>query len=243
MRVHQTSTFVTDLVRSAAAGGVAPAAFQRDYAWTRDDVEALWTSLLRGWPVGSFLLWEPAQGLLPAVGRTRIGPVEARPEEGCSLLLDGQNRLASLAWSLLPPGAERPHKALLSPVERETWDRSVALVCDPDLDRVLFVPADEADNGLRIPVSALADTRQRMDAFRGLLARGASDAVFKWFDDVENRLRNARAAVTVLERATAAEAVEAFTHIARVGQPVTAAEVADAIGWLDRDVPALPAPR
>lgn len=243
MRVRQNADFLIEQVRSAAAGRLVPAAFQRPYVWTRDDVEALWTSLSRGWPIGSLLIWQPPRDLPMAdAGRLRLGPVEASGGEWTSMLLDGQNRMATVAWSLLDPGSRRPDDADLSPVERDTWDPSHALVCDYETRSVRFVPATEAGEGYRFPAACLVDSIAMNRAFRAVWARGMQeDEPLQWMDNLANTVRDARVAVTVLENATPQEAVEAFRHVARVGQPVTAEDVEAALEWVLRT--GTPAPR
>src|SRR5690349_21466967 len=64
--------------------------FQRGYVWNRDQVRGLMRSLYRGYPVGSFLIWE-----------TESDSTTVRGSDGASagpklLLLDGQQRVTSL---------------------------------------------------------------------------------------------------------------------------------------------------
>lgn len=241
MHVRQSACFLTDPLDDARLGLLVPAAFQRPYQWSRDDVEALWTSLAKGWPIGSFLIWEPPQGLAQA-SRPRLGPVmpDASPARSGrrtapqrpSLILDGQNRLASLAWSLHPPGGARPAHGELFPAEADTWDPSAALVCDWQEDRIRFVPSEEASCGLRLPVAALADTSLMWRACMPMLGLPGGDDAIGWFDRLAKAFRSARAVVTVLEDATPGEAVEAFRHIAKAGQPVQDEDIKSALTWL-----------
>lgn len=243
MRVRQQTDFLLGRVREAAAGLLVPAAFQRPYVWTRDDVEALWTSLSRGWPIGSLLLWQPPHGTsMERAGRRRLGPIDASGDRWASMLLDGQNRMASLAWSLIQPGDPRPDPADLTPVERETWDPSHTLVCDWESRSVRFVPAAEATEGYRYPVACLVDSIRMNRQGRAMWNSGLTDEEpFEWVNELARTVLEARSAVTVLENATPAEAVEAFRHIARVGQPVRAEDVEAALSWLEAPPP--PAPR
>lgn len=239
MHVRQQTDFILGRIREAAAGLLVPAAFQRPYVWTRDDVEALWTSLSRGWPIGSLLLWQPPRDLpLDRAGRRRLGPIEAADGKWATMLLDGQNRMATIAWSLLGPDDLRPDASTLSPIERETWESSQTLVCDWESRSVRFVPAAEAEDGYRFPVSCLVDNRAMNRLARSMWSAGLQDDnPIRWMDDLAQSVREARAAVTVLEDATPAEAVEAFRHVARVGQPVTAEDIEAALSWLSEPDP------
>ena len=84
-----------DLFARAERGELQLPDFQREYIWNTDRVRTLITSVLRGYPIGSFLALD-----------TRNSPVRFRPRplaglqvEGVEpglLLLDGQQRLTSL---------------------------------------------------------------------------------------------------------------------------------------------------
>lgn len=71
-------------------GSIALPVFQRGYVWSRKQVSELFTSLYKGYPVGSLLIWETSS---PEV-QTRGGmPSPATPRH---ILLDGQQRMTSL---------------------------------------------------------------------------------------------------------------------------------------------------
>jgi hypothetical protein len=71
-------------------GSIALPEFQRGYVWNRDQVRGLISSLYRGYPVGSFLVWQTqAEGLSTRGDQpASLGVV--------NLLLDGQQRITSL---------------------------------------------------------------------------------------------------------------------------------------------------
>jgi hypothetical protein len=65
--------------------------FQRGYVWKRPAVRSFLTSLYRGYPTGSFLIWKT-----PEPGKIR-GPQDLDPESKYfELILDGQQRLTSI---------------------------------------------------------------------------------------------------------------------------------------------------
>ncbi len=246
MRIEQGTGFLLSHLRDATRGAMLPAAFQRSYAWDRGDVEALWTSVLEGFPIGSLLQWRPDQGLpLERMGRQRLGPVEASGERWSTLLLDGQNRMASLAWSMLAPDGPRPDTTLLSPVERQTWDPSHMLVCDWRTRSVHFVPVEDADDGYRFPAYCLDDNKSFNRTMRAMWNAGQTDDEFYvWADGVGNRLREARVTSVVLDNATPAEAMRAFQHIAKVGKPVSTSDLESAMAWFEQEASSDPdAPR
>jgi uncharacterized protein with ParB-like and HNH nuclease domain len=46
------------LVQQAVNGDIAIPEFQREYVWTKDQVRDLLDSLIKGYPIGSFLIWD-----------------------------------------------------------------------------------------------------------------------------------------------------------------------------------------
>ncbi|MGH8907619.1 MAG: DUF262 domain-containing protein [Egibacteraceae bacterium] len=98
MRVSATTYDLEDLVTEAWAGRIRVPHFQRDFRWTRRDVIRLFDSIVKGYPIGSLLLWvRPAEAQ-----RIRLGALEidAPRMEQALWVVDGQQRITSLANAL-----------------------------------------------------------------------------------------------------------------------------------------------
>src|SRR5665213_1832452 len=91
---------VEDLIRYARAGRIRVPPFQRDFKWERDDVEKLIDSILRGYPIGTMLLWS-RKGL---AGQVTLGDVtfDVNERTDAWVVVDGQQRIVSLVSTLLP---------------------------------------------------------------------------------------------------------------------------------------------
>lgn len=90
---------VRDLVQRFDSGEIRLPLMQRDYVWRGKKVVRLLDSLYRGWPIGSFYVWQTqdAQPTRERVGKTPL----ARPLDGFyGFLLDGQQRLTSLSLAI-----------------------------------------------------------------------------------------------------------------------------------------------
>jgi hypothetical protein len=222
MRISQNTGFLIDILRSAGEGKLVPAAFQRPYVWSQDDVVAFWTSLLRKWPTGSMLIWEPDASVdMSRVGRTRLGPIES-DGNATGIILDGQNRLASFAWSLRLPEDPMPGIDALSLAERVTWANREILVLDPEVRAARFVDEDEIyGDRLLLPAGLVVDIPKFWKFVRKRLEQGVPDWHVNWFDECGNAIREARCSTVVLERASPADALEAFRHIAKAGVPMS----------------------
>ena len=85
----------------AWAGRLRVPTFQRPLRWALRDVIQLFDSIVKGFPIGSLLLWEREA---PAETVT-LGSLTVRAPAGSALyVVDGQQRLTSLAVALHPDG-------------------------------------------------------------------------------------------------------------------------------------------
>lgn len=106
---------LVDLVRQFETGEIVLPIMQREYVWKPRKVEALLDSLYRKYPIGSFYLWRPSRRQPVRPGRQKLPAGEP-----VRFLLDGQQRLASLARAVtseaqdtpLPPPGGGPRDAI-----------------------------------------------------------------------------------------------------------------------------------
>lgn len=99
-RPTATTLDVETLVTMAWRGEIRVPHFQRDFRWQRRDVIRLFESILRGYPIGSLLLWRrraPAQRL-----KLAALTINAPASERALWVVDGQQRITSLANALHP---------------------------------------------------------------------------------------------------------------------------------------------
>jgi hypothetical protein len=238
MKIVQQSAFLSAMLVDVISGRLIPAAFQRPYVWTKADVLALIESIVKGYPIGGFLQWTPYDKAdLSTVGKRRLGPVAvASGSRHVSLLLDGQNRLATLAWMGWDPNTPAP--AGLTDYEREMWAGDEVLVCEMAERIIKFVPRAEADVGLRMPARALLDSRvlariarEKWDTVWNDLSEKVCDDGLDWLGRCQDAFNNARIVVTDLQNASATEAKDAFLHICKVGVPMSEADFEAALHW------------
>lgn len=94
---------ISDLLDSVVAGETRVPRFQRPYVWTPDDMLQLFDSVLRGYPIGSLLIWQTDRTDITSLDR--IGPI-ILPASGPHLksyVVDGHQRLATLLGVLRLP--------------------------------------------------------------------------------------------------------------------------------------------
>jgi uncharacterized protein DUF262 len=103
-RPGATTLDLDDLVEPAWSGHIRVPHFQRDFRWTRQDVIRLFDSIVKRYPVGSLLLWRrPAPARQLKLGALRI---DAPQVDQALWVVDGQQRVTSLANALHPDGAQ-----------------------------------------------------------------------------------------------------------------------------------------
>lgn len=89
-----------DIINNVNNGMYQIPKFQRDFVWSKEQTAKLIDSLLKGFPIGSFILWKTNQRLKSL---KKIGGVvfnEAKEGEYIYYILDGQQRMTSLYLAL-----------------------------------------------------------------------------------------------------------------------------------------------
>lgn len=127
-----------DLFSRAERGELQLPDFQRSYTWDVDRIRTLVTSVLRGYPVGSFLALDTRN----TPQRFRPRPLEGIAAEGVEpglLLLDGQQRLTSLFHAFKGDGEVVTVDYLGRPIRRRFMvDVRAAVSADPMPVEALF---------------------------------------------------------------------------------------------------------
>lgn len=138
-------------------GGIALPEFQRGYVWNREQVRGLFTSLYRGYPVGSFMTWST----LADSAATRGEP--SGKDGTIKLLLDGQQRATTLYGVLRgrPPrffeGNDKSFLGLHFNVAEETFEFYLPLKMKNSLEWIAVVDLFAKGPGKYLQqVSALA---------------------------------------------------------------------------------------
>ncbi len=110
---------VVDLVDETLKGRIRIPEFQRPLRWQWEDVRRLFDSIVKGYPIGSLLLWiRPAPQATIHLGGLRI---PARQFDDGWWVVDGQQRLTSLANALSAEGSRDERFALSYDLEQQTF--------------------------------------------------------------------------------------------------------------------------
>ena len=215
--------FLGKLVDRIVAGKIRVPRFQRAFVWKQPDLHALLDSVLRGFPIGSILVWDTDK---PIETTERIGPVEISPHpEGLvGYLLDGQQRVSTLVGTLrLPDDAN----ALVDQVDWRVY-------CDLETREFVRAPADGIEPHY-FPVRSLLNTAGFFAACRGIQS-GVRDQnqALRWLNEADRlatAFRDYQLPLVHIREADLDSAVTVFARLNRKGRKMTADEMVSALTY------------
>ena len=97
MRPQPIQLKLSDIENNLANGTYVIPAFQRDFVWDIEQSARLLDSWIKGYPLGSFILWSTEERLCPIkkIGNTVLFDIQD-PTEKTTYILDGQQRITSI---------------------------------------------------------------------------------------------------------------------------------------------------
>ncbi|WP_235931679.1 DUF262 domain-containing protein [Actinomyces respiraculi] len=198
---------IVELRELVRAGGLRVPQFQRSFRWEAKDVRDLLDSILRGYPIGSLLLWQREA----PPGRLMIGAlcVDAPERPDALWLVDGQQRVTSLVNVVDPDGAQDPRFALGYSLR----DHEI-------------VGAHRLNDHLVIPLADLFDFSR---ALRWLADNPFAADHAEHVQDIAGRLNRFSIPATVMMQADEGTLREVFDRINSRGKRLNAAEIFNAI--------------
>ncbi|ADC51465.1 hypothetical protein BpOF4_17110 [Alkalihalophilus pseudofirmus OF4] len=206
----QSMTFST-LISDIDKGIIKIPQFQRDFVWTINQSAKLIDSILKGYPIGTFILWESGEELrsIKNIGGAELPPTPLGSK--AQYVLDGQQRMTSLYATL---------KGLL--VQRETRKDNFA-------ELYIDLVADEDD---QLVVTDIEDRNPKeVISLRNLLEGDISVLIeypksyHSKLTDYKNRMNTYRFSTILLRDATIDVATEVFTRLNVGGKSLTVFEI------------------
>lgn len=216
--------FLGSLVERVAAGKIRVPRFQRAFVWKQPDLTALLDSVVRGFPIGSILIWETEQeiGSTDRIGPVNIGP---RPDGAVGYLLDGQQRVSTLVGTLrLTDDAD-------SNADQVEWRIHY------DLDEQEFVTPRNTATGTALqffPVRHLLTTARFLEACRHVQGDDDKERAKRRLaeaDRLSNAFRDYQLPVIRIRDADLESAVTVFARLNRTGRRMAADELVSALTY------------
>jgi len=187
--------------------------FQRDFVWTTQQTAKLIDSIIKGFPIGSFIFWQTREGLrhIKNIGNVRLPDVPNG--EPAMYVLDGQQRITSLY---------AVKKGVRINREGEVIDYKqifIDLSCEPDAEESV-VSADIVPAGPHISVFDLLNA-----SAAGLAQNFPDPQLLNRVDTYQKRLTTYDFSTIVIREYPIEIACEVFTRINTGGTTLTLFEI------------------
>ena len=208
--------FLNRLVERIASGKLRVPRFQRAFVWKQSDLLALLDSILRGFPIGSILVWDTEQDI---ESTERVGPVKIDPHPGgvVGYLIDGQQRVSTLVGTL------RLTDDMDHNVDNVDW----RVYYDLETQEFERVPQD-GPGSQQFPVRSLLNTAEFFDACRRI------EHSSQWIEEADrlaNVFRNYQIPLIRIREADLDSAVTVFARLNRTGRKMAADEMVSALTY------------
>ncbi|MDO9399583.1 MAG: DUF262 domain-containing protein [bacterium] len=210
----------TDLISEIQKGQIKVPKFQRNFVWSLDQTAKLLDSILKGYPIGTFILWETTERLndIKNIGNLELPPV---PDDiKVQYVLDGQQRITSLYAAFL--GAKIQKEG-----ERKITDYSniyVDLDGDVENNDEQIVISEEPEEGTFITLHEILNFNKN---FIDIKNKYSDEHLIK-IQQYSQSFSTYDFSTIVLRKDDIDSAIEVFTRINTGGQTLTLFEIMSA---------------
>ena len=217
-----------DLLKWVRQGRVRVPNFQRDFTWDRGRMLNLFDSIRKQYPIGTLLFWESstARPMLKHLGPLNLPDFHG----GTLLILDGQQRLTTLAGVLLFNEMDR---STAEDRDSKRWH----IWYDADADDFSYFDNDDAPLSA-VRVSELMGTKGLYNAAQRIMTANGISADANLRDTWVGRIEAVAAALgayrlplVIFATESLRLAVESFTRLNRSGQSMGADEMFSALTY------------
>lgn len=209
----------SDLINEIKKGIIKIPKFQRDFVWSIDKTAKLLDSILKGYPIGTFILWQTDERIndIKNVGNLEIPDTP----DGVKVqyVLDGQQRITSLFAAYLGANIQKVGE------KKITDYGSIVVNLDEGLDENEDQIITESATG-EVSTS-LSDVLNFMNRMTDIQDK-YTDEEFKKIYDYSRAFDTYDFSTVVLRREDIDSAIEVFTRINTGGQTLTLFEIMSA---------------
>jgi Protein of unknown function DUF262 len=215
--------FLEELFDEIKRGQLRSPRFQRPFIWSAEDMRKLFESVIKGYPIGSLLIWEPGERYqcLP-----RFGPIAqeepAEDRKDLAYILDGQHRLATLFGTTHVHGDPPEQSA-----ERVWWMWY-------DLDEEEFTHTPRGVVGAHhLPLRQMLRTTDFLQFCTRLLKERPTDGgtLIARAERVARLIRGFRVPVVRIRGGRLEDASEIFSRLNSSGKPMAADQMVSALTY------------
>lgn len=138
----------SSLINDIEKGTIKIPQFQREFVWSKSQSAGLVDSILKGYPIGTFILWKTKERLRSVRNIGRISLPEIPEGDFANYVLDGQQRMTSLYASL------KGEKILREDGKEEDFSE-IYINLNALEDEEVVVISEEKENGVYIKLTEL----------------------------------------------------------------------------------------
>jgi hypothetical protein len=210
----------TDLISEIQKGQIKVPKFQRNFVWSLDKTAKLLDSILKGYPIGTFILWETNERLndIKNIGNLELPPV---PDDiKIQYVLDGQQRITSLYAAFLGAKIQKEGEKKITDygeiyvnLDGDVEDNDNQLVISEEPEETTFITLNEVLNFN----DNLLEIKEKY-----------SDNHFKKIHQYSQTFSTYDFSTIVLRKEDIDSAIEVFTRINTGGQTLTLFEIMSA---------------
>lgn len=185
--------------------------FQRDFVWTKEKSALLLDSMLKGFPIGTFVLWKTRESLRTIRNLGGAALPETPAGDFTEYVLDGQQRLTSLYASARGLKIERDERT------DDFAEMYIDLEAGEDEPVVIIDKNDRDPKSVVRVVDLLNADISFLAAYPKTLHRRLSE--------YQNRLQTYAFSIVLVKEAPINIATEIFTRINVTGRPLSVFEI------------------
>ena len=205
-----TRTF-SGLIADIEQGQIKIPQFQRDFVWDIKKSANLMDSIVKGYPIGTFIFWRTKERLRTIRDIGNFSLPEPQDGEFIDFVLDGQQRLTSLFASLKGLKVERDNKT-------DDYSKIYINLNGTEDSEIVTVDVDDLATGTFIKLTELL--------YGGLtLLAGYDPKYHKLIEAYKQRIESYNYSIIQIKEAPIDTATEIFTRINVGGKPLSLFEI------------------
>lgn len=231
LSIETKTKTIDSLLSDIRFGNICVPPFQRDFVWERDRIKDLFDSIKRNYPIGSLLMWKPAQ-TMNWTNNHEIGSFKLKKgTEKDWYVLDGFQRLSVLFGCLT-----NPDKSNLV-YDEQKYNTTFNLYYDLKAEEFLYLKSSHSRQPYQIPVYVLmssSDFRQYSRMYiENHLPQDEIDLYLDRADALSSRLLEYRIACIEIRNANIEEAVDIFSRLNSKGIDISYDWMVNALSYKD----------
>ncbi|MEQ9106323.1 MAG: DUF262 domain-containing protein [Limnobacter sp.] len=210
----------SDLINEIQKGIIKIPKFQRDFVWTLDKTAKLLDSILKGYPIGTFILWQTDERINDIKNVGNLNIPDTPDGVKVQYVLDGQQRITSLFAAYLGAHIQKVGE------KRVTDYGCIVVNLDVDLSDTDGQVITEEPTGDKY--ISLCDVLNFSYSKAKELSDKFSEADLEKIDNYSTAFKTYEFSTVVLRKEDIDSAIEVFTRINTGGQTLTLFEIMSA---------------